>query len=299
MKKRVLIMLLVAVLTFGLAFAFTACENEKLIGFDTELSAAVAKDLGLKVKYQEIDWNQNLSELNAKNIDAVWNGMSMSDDRLDKYTFSNTYMMNSQVVVIRKADVEKYKTLEDVAAAKVVVENNSTASKVTIKNEETPNVIYNPLFDESNVLAATTQILALTEILSGTSDAAMVDSVMAYSSLKQNPNFDSALTVADIEVGVEVPYAIGLRKISKNGAENFGLKAKIDASLKKMWDNGTIAALGEKYGLTGELINCGGDTPVSNYDSLSADQKADWQSIEKKGRLIVGYTLFAPIAYFE
>lgn len=78
-------------------------ENGELIGFETEFAKAVAAKLGLEVEFQVIDWNSKETELASKNIDCIWNGMTISPERAENMQISIPYMQNKQVVVI-KAD---------------------------------------------------------------------------------------------------------------------------------------------------------------------------------------------------
>lgn len=74
-------------------------ENGKLIGFDTELAEAVCAKLGVEVEFQEIEWAQKETELAAKNIDAVWNGFTVTEERKETFSFSSAYLKNKQVAV--------------------------------------------------------------------------------------------------------------------------------------------------------------------------------------------------------
>ena len=78
-------------------------ENGELIGFETEFAKAVAEKLGVKVKFQEIDWNSKETELASKNIDCIWNGMTITPEREENMQISIPYMENKQAVVV-KAD---------------------------------------------------------------------------------------------------------------------------------------------------------------------------------------------------
>lgn len=78
-------------------------EDGKLVGFETEFAEAVAKELGLKVKFQVIDWNSKETELASKNIDCIWNGMTITPEREENMQISIPYMQNKQAVVV-KAD---------------------------------------------------------------------------------------------------------------------------------------------------------------------------------------------------
>ena len=77
-------------------------KNE-LIGFETEFAKAVCEKLGLEVEFQVIDWNSKETELASKNIDCIWNGMTITEERMENMQISIPYMENKQVVVV-KAD---------------------------------------------------------------------------------------------------------------------------------------------------------------------------------------------------
>ncbi len=78
-------------------------ENDELIGFETEFAKAVGEKLGLQVEFQVIDWNSKETELASKNIDCIWNGMTITEERAENMQISIPYMENKQVVVV-KAD---------------------------------------------------------------------------------------------------------------------------------------------------------------------------------------------------
>lgn len=77
--------------------------NGELTGFETEFAEAVCAKLGVKAKFQVIDWNSKETELASKNIDCIWNGMTITDERAENMAISIPYMENKQVVVV-KAD---------------------------------------------------------------------------------------------------------------------------------------------------------------------------------------------------
>ncbi len=76
-------------------------EGEKLVGFETEFAKAVCEKLGVKAKFVEINWNSKEIELNAKNIDCIWNGMTITDERKANMSISVPYMQNKQVMVAK------------------------------------------------------------------------------------------------------------------------------------------------------------------------------------------------------
>ena len=74
-------------------------DGEELIGFETEFAKAVCAKLGVEAKFVEINWNSKEIELNAKNIDCIWNGMTITDERVENMSISVPYMQNKQVMV--------------------------------------------------------------------------------------------------------------------------------------------------------------------------------------------------------
>lgn len=78
-------------------------ENKELIGFETEFAEAVCAKLGVEASFVEINWNSKEIELNSKNIDCIWNGMTITDERVANMSISVPYMQNKQVMVAKKA----------------------------------------------------------------------------------------------------------------------------------------------------------------------------------------------------
>ncbi|MBQ7288980.1 MAG: transporter substrate-binding domain-containing protein [Clostridia bacterium] len=76
-------------------------KDGELVGFETEFAKAVCAKLGLKAKFQEIDWNSKETELAAKNIDCIWNGMTIDEERKQNMSITIPYMQNKQVLVVK------------------------------------------------------------------------------------------------------------------------------------------------------------------------------------------------------
>ena len=77
-------------------------DNQELVGFETEFAKAVCEKLGVNAKFQEISWNAKETELAAKNIDCIWNGMTITEERLENMSISIPYMENKQVKVVKE-----------------------------------------------------------------------------------------------------------------------------------------------------------------------------------------------------
>ena len=115
-------------------FAPIAYENEggELVGFDIELARAVATELNLNVKFEIIEWSAKEAKLEGGAIDCIWNGMTITEERLAAMEISVPYLNNKQVAVIRKADKDKYTTIDSMAKAIMGAESGSAGESTII-----------------------------------------------------------------------------------------------------------------------------------------------------------------------
>lgn len=199
-------------------------ETGEWAGFDAELAKMFADSLGVNCQLVIITWSNKVADLNSKQIDLVWNGMTAGEELGKQIDFSLCYAKNAQVAVVKKGSTL---TKDGVKDAQIAVEGGSAGATVA---EE--------VIDGKNINKVTAQIDALNEVLAGTSDVAIVDITMAQSIVGKG-------TYADLEVlegasyGDEL-FAVGLRKGSD-------LKEKLDKFLKDKYADGTLTALAEKY----------------------------------------------------
>lgn len=199
-------------------------KDGKWIGFDADLATAFAEELGVECKFVEIEWKNKVAEIDAREIDLIWNGMTASEELGEQIDFSIAYAKNAQVVVVKKDSNITKDDLKDLAIA---VENGSAGADVadkTIKPEKVNKV--------------KKQLDALNEVLAGTSDAAVIDLTMAQSKLGKGVYEDLKL-VSGAQYNDEV-FAVGLRKGSD-------LKEKLDKFLTDMYEDGTMAELSAEY----------------------------------------------------
>mgnify|MGYP001031475854 CR=1 FL=1 len=213
-------------------------DNNNLIGLDTEFTEAVCAELGVKAKFQVIDWKMKESELKSRKIDCIWNGLTVDDERRENMAFSNYYMENRQVAVIRKADAEKYSTLESLKDSRTVAENSSAGEKA-IKADAN--------LSQSNFTAGAKQTNALLEIKSGTADIAVVDVTTAESALKEGSPYTDLMILDFVTLDSEY-YAVGLR------LEDTEFLAKLNAAMKAVSDRGDLNRIAEKYGQADRII---------------------------------------------
>lgn len=208
-------------------------ENGELIGFDTEFTKAVCEKLGVEAKFQEIEWEKKEIELNAKTIDAIWNGLTVSDERRENMAFSKSYVRNKQVVVINVANKDKYTDEASMAGASCAAESGS-AGQTAIESSS--------VLSKNNFIGTNAQKDVLLEVKSGTVELGVLDYVMANASIGEGTDYSDLMIVESVELAPE-EYAIGLRKGDVQTVE------KINAAIDELVADGTLKALAEKYGL--------------------------------------------------
>lgn len=144
-------------------------ENGKWIGFDTEYAEAVCAKLGVTPEFKIIDWNSKEMALQTKDIDCVWNGMTITEAMLNAADVSGAYMKNYQVVVVK--DAKTYTSLASLKGKVIAVEDGS-AGETAAAADENLSVGMKEVEDMAS---------ALLEVKSGTADACVIDYVMAKS----------------------------------------------------------------------------------------------------------------------
>lgn len=204
-------------------------ENGEFTGFDTELATAVCEKLGVEPEFVEINWDTKFVELEAKSIDCVWNGMTLTDDIQANQACTQPYVKNAQVVVM-KADAP-YTSTADLIGKTVAVEAGS-AGQTTVEEDE--NLM------QADVITKTVQTDCLMEVEAGTADAAVLDLTLASAMIGEGTDY-ADLAMKE-ELNVE-EYGVAFRKGSDAAAA-------VDAAFEELKADGTMQTLADKYGLT-------------------------------------------------
>ena len=184
-------------------------------GFDTELATAVCEKLGVEPEFVEINWDTKVVELDAKSIDCIWNGMTLTDDIMANTATTKAYAKNAQVVVVK--DGTDYSSTADLVGKTVVAENLAQADYVS-KSVQTD---------------------CLMEVAAGTADAAVLDLTLANAMIGEGTDYAS-LKIVD-ELNAE-EYGVAFRKDSDAAAA-------VDAAFDELKADGTMQALADKYDL--------------------------------------------------
>ena len=198
-------------------------------GFDTELATAVCEKLGVEPEFVEINWDTKVVELDAKSIDCIWNGMTLTDDIMANTATTRAYAKNAQVVVIK--DGTGYTSTADLVGKTVVAEAGS-AGEAAIEGDEN--------LAQADYVSKSVQTDCLMEVAAGTADAAVLDLTLANAMIGEGTDYAS-LKIVD-ELNAE-EYGVAFRKGSDAAAA-------VDAAFDELKADGTMQALAEKYELT-------------------------------------------------
>ena len=215
-------------------------DRDNIVGFDIDLAKAVCEKLGVELVLQPIEWSAKEQELATKNIDCIWNGFSVTEERLANLTMSIPYMENTiAMVVVSGSDI---KTKEDMAGKRLAVQGGSSA-------EETLNSPENTEFRESlgGVNGSFKDyVTALMDLETGNSDAVLMDSVVAnYMINEAGKDF---VVLDDSLIAEE--YAIGFRKGEEKLAE------AVNNALRELKADGTVEGIAtDWFGSDTTIIN--------------------------------------------
>ena len=204
-------------------------ENGEWTGFDAEFARLFAKELGVEAEFFVIaDWDKKVFELDSKNIDCIWNGMTINDELKSLTNCSDPYVVNAQVVVMKADVVADYADAASLKDLTVAVENGSTGKDAA----EAAGI--------TNLVTTQDQAKALMEVKAGTADACVIDITMAKAMTGEGTDY------ADLAMGISLTseeYGVGFRKESD-------LTAMFNAFMDKLIADGTLPALAQKYNLT-------------------------------------------------
>ena len=159
-------------------------ENDEIVGFDIDVAREVCSRMGVELKIQPIAWDSKQFELDNGNIDCVWNGMSIDEERQEKMNLSEPYMENKMVlVVLSDSGYDSQASLKD---KKIAVQNGSTAQKILNASDFVKTV--------KEVVGFGDNIMAFTDLDGKGVDAVFIDKVFADYYIKTNNKNYTVLT---------------------------------------------------------------------------------------------------------
>lgn len=203
-------------------------ENGEIVGFDIDLAKEAGKRMGIPVEFKPIDWDSKEAALKSKQVDMLWNGLTITEDRAKQIAYSKPYLDNAQILVVR-AD----SPIADRAglAGKVIGTQEGSSSIDALENQ---TEFKNSLQD---VKRYGDFVAAFMDLELGRIDGILVDSVVGRYYMSKKPG---QFKVIDNKMGDE-QYGIGMRKEDKM------LQDKLNETLKQMSADGTMAKISQKW----------------------------------------------------
>ncbi len=209
----------------------------ELIGFETEFAKAVCAKLGVTPNFQVIDWNSKELELNAKTIDCIWNGMTITPERQENMSISTPYMSNEQVIIVKEAYANDYTTAGSLDGMLVAAESGSAGQEL-IEGDE--------FFSGAEFVGTEDMAAALLEVKANLSEACVVDYITALGMIGEGTDYTDLVVVDGVEFAKE-EYGIAFRKDSD-------VTEAVNAAIAELIADGTLAEIATKYNLETLLI---------------------------------------------
>lgn len=199
-------------------------ENGNFVGFDMELIAMVAEEIGLELELQNVSWDGIIPGLMNGNYDCLITAMTITEERKKQIDFSDPYFTIKQVIVVREDDFS-INGPEDLVGKVVTAQNGTTGD------------LYASEIENVKMKRFDTNPQAIQELLNNNADAAVMDDLVAYQAMAKM----SGLRVIAIDDAEVENYGIGVRK------GNEELLNQINRALATLRENGKLNELVEKY----------------------------------------------------
>lgn len=205
-------------------------KNDKgeIVGFDIDLAKEVAKKMGVKVIFKPVQWDGVVLSLNNKDIDVIWNGLTITEKRKEQINFSKPYVENKQIIVVNNDS--NIKSKKDLNKKTVAIQLGSS-SEVALDSDKDFVESLKELKKYSN------NTEALMDLQAKRVDAVVVDEVVGRYYISKKPN---VFKVLDEDFGGE-SYGVGFRKTDNS------FRQAVDKALDEVIKDGTADKISEKW----------------------------------------------------
>lgn len=206
-------------------------EEGSWIGFDADMAKAFGESLGVEVEFVEINWDNKIMELDGRTIDCVWNGMTLTSEVTSAMECSKAYCNNAQVVIVPASEADKYQDTDSLSDLSFAVEAGSAGEEQV----SSLGLDYTPVG---------TQADALLEVNSGTSSAAVIDSLMAAAMVGEGTSYANLTYTIGLN---SEEYGVGFRKGSD-------LAEALNQFFADSYADGSMLETAEKYGVQAAVV---------------------------------------------
>lgn len=211
-------------------------SDGNITGFDIDLAKEVAKRMGVTLTLQPIDWDAKILDLNSKSIDVIWNGLTITDERKEKITFSKPYIANRQIVIVQANSGIDKKT--DLAGKRIGIQLGSSADDAVQADAATMDSF-------SELVKYQDNVQALMDLAAGGIDAVVVDEILGRYYIAKREGVYAVAT----DYFAEEEYGIGFRK------NELAFASEVDRILDEMVKDGTAAAISRSWFGEDVLLN--------------------------------------------
>lgn len=203
-------------------------ENNQIVGFDVDLAKGVTSRMGVELVLQPIDWNAKEQELNTGNIDCIWNGFTITEERLNAMTFTPPYVNNAQVVVVKSNS--PFTTLASLAKKNIGLQAGSSASEALDNSPEFKASV-------KAVVEFKENLTGLMDLEIGGIDALILDLLVANDNINRS---GKDFRILDEHLTNEA-YGVGFRKGEQKLAD------EVWSQMLAMAADGSLATIATKW----------------------------------------------------
>jgi len=203
-------------------------DKGQIVGFDIDLANEAAKRMGVKAVFKPVEWDGVLLSLNNKDIDVIWNGLTITKERQQQIDFSKVYLQNKQILVVKNDSTIKGK--KDLSGKIVGIQLGSSSEAALTSDKETSNTL-------KEIRKYSNNTEALMDLSQGRTDAVVVDEVVGRYYISKKAGMYKVL---DEDFGKE-DYGVGIRKSDKS------FKEELDKTLDAMKADGTADKISQKW----------------------------------------------------
>lgn len=214
-------------------FAPIAFRNEKgeLVGFDIDLAKETLKRMGVEGEFKPIDWSKKREEIESGNVDLIWNGLDITDERREYMIFTRSYMDDRRILLVRKDDNRGFYSEDDLEGKIVGVQSGSTSEDYVNENIQLKEKFVScRIYDKFKDLIAALNDRQL--------DVIICDEMVARYEMNQNP---SQFKIVNVKIGEMMEMAVGFRK------NDTALRDRVQEAFNEIIADGTAKEISLKW----------------------------------------------------
>lgn len=206
-------------------------EKNEIVGFDIDLAKETARRMGVAVEFKPIGWDKKKEELTSGNVDLIWNGLDITEERKEYMIFSKSYMEDRQIILIRTDSDFKIHSEYDLEGKIIGVQAGSSSDDYINKNEKLKKS-----FKDYKIYSKFTEVI--NALKNEEIEVIVCDEIVARYEMNKNPD---CLKIIDVKIGSIFDMAIGFRK------DKVALRDKVQKVFDEMIKDGTAQDISEKW----------------------------------------------------